>query len=757
MATTAQNSDLDMLSTSKILNLPDPTSAQDAATKAYVDAHSGGTFTASRAIVSNSSGALAVSTTTSAQIAALATLTNGRIPFSSGGALTDSANATLDSSGNMTLAGTAQAAFFTVKGQFNSSRQDMTAWIDLAGTYRWASGLDASNNLYFNDQVNNKDVLTLLAGATYTTARLPLNGTLSFNGGVTTIGLSSQATLSNTLEVNRGKILANSGSLANVLAFSYYVTGNLAATNYSRITGTFTGTWTATLPDASIVVAGSASALTSGRAPYVTTGGLLIDSAGYLFDGTSVMTLGVSGTSVGGVKLNNATSGSVTLQPVTGALGTVTASFPAASIVVAGSASALTSGRVPFATTGGLLTDSSSFTYSTSTGLQVGAAGTSELGTVGIEINGAVGNALFRVGKASPTTGDKDILMAYDASASGFQFRNRGASAAGISGDGGSLYIGDASSSGSPSTWGTRYVRFNVSTGKTTIGSSTSATGQLDVLAQSSSTIGQIIKLAASQSADALQVQDSTSAVLGKWTKDGLITISPPSGTNATYTATAAGAANAQLSLTSGGGSMLIKIDSGGNTVFKANQQDFYFDYYNALYFRDASSNNKFYLIGAGWSMQSGQIVMWSSSATNAVTSPDLGISRNAAGVLEVNNGTAGGLGFLLYGLMVGNKTSNYTVLSADKGCFFTNAGAAGEVDFTLPTAVAGLHYTFYVMANQVLKVIAGASTSIRIAGSNSAAAGNITNSTIGGSVTLVAVSSTQWVARDTQGTWTVT
>ena len=138
--------------------------------------------------------------------------------------------------------------------------------MDSGGTYRWAIGLDASNNLYFNDQVNNKDVLTLLVGATYTTARLPAAGTLSFNGGVTTIGLSSQATLSNTLEVNRGKILANAGSLGNVLAFSYYVTGNVAATNYSRITGTFTSTGTATLPDADITISGSPAGLTASRA-----------------------------------------------------------------------------------------------------------------------------------------------------------------------------------------------------------------------------------------------------------------------------------------------------------------------------------------------------------------------------------------------------------------------------------------------------------------------------------------------------------
>lgn len=52
--------------------------------------------------------------------------------------------------------------------------------------------------------------------------------------------------------------------------------------------------------------------------------------AGIITDGASKVTLGVAGTSVGSVDFKNATSGTVTLSPVTGALGTVTLSLPAA-------------------------------------------------------------------------------------------------------------------------------------------------------------------------------------------------------------------------------------------------------------------------------------------------------------------------------------------------------------------------------------------------------------------------------------------
>lgn len=112
----------------------------------------------------------------------------------------------------------------------------------------------------------------------------------------------------------------------------------------------------------------------------------------------------------------------------------------------------------------------------------------------------------------------------------------------------------------------------------------------------------------------------------------------------------------------------------------------------------------------------------------------------------------------ILGGRVVTAKTTNYSIAAAtDSNTLFTNTGAAGEVDFTLPTAVAGQTYTFYVDVAQTLKVIAGASTTIRVAGSVSASAGNITNSTIGGCVRLTAISSTKWIAEYVTGTWTVT
>lgn len=60
--------------------------------------------------------------------------------------------------------------------------------------------------------------------------------------------------------------------------------------------------------------------------------------AGFSSDGISKLTLGVPGTSVGGLKLANATSGTVTIQPVTGALGAAVWLTPAASDTFVGKA-----------------------------------------------------------------------------------------------------------------------------------------------------------------------------------------------------------------------------------------------------------------------------------------------------------------------------------------------------------------------------------------------------------------------------------
>jgi hypothetical protein len=112
--------------------------------------------------------------------------------------------------------------------------------------------------------------------------------------------------------------------------------------------------------------------------------------------------------------------------------------------------------------------------------------------------------------------------------------------------------------------------------------------------------------------------------------------------------------------------------------------------------------------------------------------------------------------GQLFHSEPVTAKTANYTVLTSDRATVFTNLGASGEIDFTLPAAAAGLTYTFVVEAAQTLKVIAPASTTIQIADSVTSAAGSISSSIIGTAVTLVCTNTTNktWVATAWDGTW---
>lgn len=159
------------------------------------------------------------------------------------------------------------------------------------------------------------------------------------------------------------------------------------------------------------------------------------------------------------------------------------------------------------------------------------------------------------------------------------------------------------------------------------------------------------------------------------------------------------------------------------------------------------------------WSIQSGGLYGWSSSLTNGGAGLlDTAFARVAAGVAEVNLGSAGGLGLLAWGSRVLAKTSNHSVAAAEKAAVFTNEGAGGEVNFTLPTAVAGYRYTFIVQATQNLRITAATGDTIRVAGTVSAAAGNMVNAVIGSSVTLVAINATEWIAESAiNGVWTVT
>lgn len=102
-------------------------------------------------------------------------------------------------------------------------------------------------------------------------------------------------------------------------------------------------------------------------------------------------------------------------------------------------------------------------------------------------------------------------------------------------------------------------------------------------------------------------------------------------------------------------------------------------------------------------------------------------------------------------GTGVSAKTANYTVTAAETGKAFSNAGAGGAVQFTLPTPKPGMWFCFFKLAQQNLTIAAGAGITVNGASTfaNTAAENNK-------SCIMVATSTTNWATMASFGTWTV-
>lgn len=144
--------------------------------------------------------------------------------------------------------------------------------------------------------------------------------------------------VANTATLTLGSSNQNWATLGTGIVKNTTTTGAISNAASSDVIGLWSGTCSS-----STFLRGDGSCQAPGGSGNVTAGGTLTSNAivlgagtqavavvsGITTDGSSKINLGISGTSVGAVVFNNTTSGSVTLQPVTGALGSVTASLPA--------------------------------------------------------------------------------------------------------------------------------------------------------------------------------------------------------------------------------------------------------------------------------------------------------------------------------------------------------------------------------------------------------------------------------------------
>jgi len=140
------------------------------------------------------------------------------------------------------------------------------------------------------------------------------------SGTVSSVGLSMPAVFTVT-----NSPITSTGTLA--------VTANGTSGGVPYFNATTTMASSAALTSNALVLGGGA-----GAAPKT--------AAGFTTDGTSALTLGVAGASVGSVAFKNATSGTITLAPTTGALGTVTLTAPARTATLATTSGALTNGNL---------------------------------------------------------------------------------------------------------------------------------------------------------------------------------------------------------------------------------------------------------------------------------------------------------------------------------------------------------------------------------------------------------------------------
>jgi hypothetical protein len=193
------------------------------------------------------------------------------------------------------------------------------------------------------------------------------SSTLTLGGSLTTSGaFATTFTMTAGTSVTfptSGTLLTTTGSGASLTGITYTQLPTLSANQ-------LLGALTATTPSGQSVPSCSASndalTWTSGTgfgcntiSTSGTPGGSTSDiqynssgtfagNGGLVYDGTSKVTLGVAGTSVGKLALNNATSGSLTIQPPTGALGSAVLTAPDVTDTLAtiGTASQALSGGV---------------------------------------------------------------------------------------------------------------------------------------------------------------------------------------------------------------------------------------------------------------------------------------------------------------------------------------------------------------------------------------------------------------------------
>lgn len=106
--------------------------------------------------------------------------------------------------------------------------------------------------------------------------------------------------------------------------------------------------------------------------------------------------------------------------------------------------------------------------------------------------------------------------------------------------------------------------------------------------------------------------------------------------------------------------------------------------------------------------------------------------------------------------ITINSYTADTTLSGTPTIQYSNNTGASGAVQLTLPTAVSGMAFIFYVTTAQFLKVQTATGAQIYLGVSPTAVTGFVRSNAIGSALRLVAQSSTLWIAESVAGTWTI-
>lgn len=144
-----------------------------------------------------------------------------------------------------------------------------------------------------------------------------------------------------------------------------------------------------------------------------------------------------------------------------------------------------------------------------------------------------------------------------------------------------------------------------------------------------------------------------------------------------------------------------------------------------------------------------------SASSSSPPATHDLaGTEHNADTLVDLDSKLSD---FSLGSPVTAQASTPVTLTAEDSGKAYTDEGSSAQIVFNLPTAVAGLEFTFLIQSVNGIQVTAASGDTIRVASSVSAVAGNIAATTIGNTIKLKAINATEWLALYNVGTWTVT